>query len=416
MSLKAHWKILLFLFLATVLNYMDRQTLSVSSPLIQKEFSLSNQQLGLLFSAFFISYAVSVALIGEFIDRLSIRTAFICVVSWWSIATMLTAFSKNFWYLFGFRMLLGIGEAGLWPATARLVSLYMEAKDRTLANSFYMAGGSLGLVLIQPLMIWLSLAHGWRVGFFIIGGLSSFWLLAWVLWFKPPAKPLVDETRDVESAAATSWYPIVRSARFWGFMLASFCGNTTLYFLMNWLPTFLIQDRHFVYNLKLGGVILIPFLGLDAGYMVSGFTVLRLSRNRPVLQVRRWALGLAAVLTASALIYTPFTQSQVVAVIALFATTFGMAVWNSNYLTGVEEISSVKPAAVAGVIGSIGAVGGAISLWLIGLMSELPGGFKSVFIMIGLLILVGSLGILLTEKRSMVPAHAAALMQLEKKL
>jgi MFS family permease len=415
MSLRAHWKVLLFLFLATVLNYMDRQTLSVSSPLIQKEFSLSNQQLGLLFSAFFMSYAVSVALIGEFIDRLSIRTAFICVVSWWSVATMLTAFSRNFWYLFGFRMLLGIGEAGLWPATARLVSLYMEAKDRTLANSFYMAGGSFGLVLLQPLMIWLSLAHGWRVGFLIIGGLSSFWLLAWVLWFKPPAKPLVDEGRDPASTAG-SWYPIVRSARFWGFMLASFCGNTTLYFLMNWLPTFLIQDRHFTYNLKLGGVILIPFLGLDAGYMVSGFTVLRLSRSRAVLQVRRWAIGLGGLLTAAALISTPFTQSQVLAVAALFATTFGMAVWNSNYLSGVEEISSVKPAAVAGVIGSIGAVGGAISLWLIGLMSELPGGFKSVFIMIGLLILVGSLGILLTEKRSLVAVHTSTFIQLEKEL
>jgi MFS transporter, ACS family, hexuronate transporter len=286
----------------------------------------------------------------------------------------------------------------------------MEAKDRTLANSFYMAGGSLGLVLIQPLMIWLSLAHGWRVGFFIIGGLSSFWLLAWVLWFKPPATVVVDETRRPEAEA--SWFPIVRSARFWGFMLASFCGNTTLYFLMNWLPTFLVQDRHFAYNLKLGGVILIPFLGLDAGYMLSGFTVLRLSKSRPVLQVRRWALGLAALLTAAALIYTPFSKSQVVAVMALFATTFGMAVWNSNYLSGVEEISSVKPASVAGVIGSVGAVGGAVSLPLIGKLSELPGGFTSVFVMIGLLILVGSLGILLTEKKASGAPHATTVEQL----
>jgi nitrate/nitrite transporter NarK len=150
--------------------------------------------------------------------------------------------------------------------------------------------------------------------------------------------------------------------------------------------------------------------------MVSGFTVLRLSKNRSVLQVRRWAIGLAAVLTAAALMYTPFSESQVVAVGALFATTFGMAVWNSNYLSGVEEISSVKPAAVAGVIGSIGAVGGAISLWLIGLLSELPGGFKSVFVMIGVLILVGSLGILLTENRSVGAARTATLMQLEKQL
>ena len=108
MRVKNHWKILIFLFLVTVLNYMDRQTLSVSSPLIQKEFSLDNERLGLLFSGFYISYAISVALIGELIDRISIRHAFFWIVTWWSAVTMLTAFSKGFWYLFGFRMLLGI--------------------------------------------------------------------------------------------------------------------------------------------------------------------------------------------------------------------------------------------------------------------------------------------------------------------
>ncbi len=399
----AHGKILAFLFFATVLNYMDRQTLSAASPLIQKEFALSNEQLGLLFSAFYISYAVSVALIGEFIDRISIRTAFICVVTWWSVATMLTASSSTFWHLFGFRVLLGIGEAGLWPATARLVSLTMDANKKTLANSFYMAGGSFGLVIVQPLMIWLALDHGWRTGFFIIGGLSSFWLIAWVLWFRPPAsEAAAAQAASTDRIGSMNWGPIVASRRFWGFMLASFCGNTCFYFLINWLPTFLIQDRHFNFDLKLGGVILIPYLGLDAGYMVSGFGVLYLALRRPVLQVRRWAIGIAALVMAAGLISTPFAESDALLVALLFITTFGMAVWNSNYLSGVQEISASKPAAVAGVVGSVGALGGAISLWLIGLMSQLPGGFTSVFIMIGGLIVVGSLGILLTEKTAPV--------------
>jgi predicted MFS family arabinose efflux permease len=397
-NIKSHWKILAFLFFATVLNYMDRQTLSAASPLIQKEFSLTNEQLGLLFSGFYLSYAVSVALIGEVIDRMSIRTAFICVVTWWSVATMLTALSNDFWQLFGFRVLLGIGEAGLWPATARLVSRYMEPGQKTLANSFYMAGGSLGLVIVQPLMIWLALAQGWRVGYLVIGGMSSFWLLAWVLWFRPPAKTVAEQTARAGAESEPGWRPILASARFWGFMLASFCGNTCLYFLMNWLPTFLIQDRHFTFNLKLGGVILIPYLGLDAGYMMSGFSVLYLALRWPVLRVRHWAIALAAVAMAGALMTTPFAETDTALVALLFLTTFGMAVWNSNYLSGVQEISSSKPAAVAGVIGSVGALGGAISLWLIGLMSQLPGGFKSVFIMMGCLILAGSLGILLTEK------------------
>jgi len=201
----------------------------------------------------------------------------------------------------------------------------------------------------------------------------------------------------VKEALGGDWTSLLRRKRFWGFMLASFCGNTCLYFLMNWLPSFLVQDRHFTFNLRLGGVMLVPFIGLDTGYMFSGFAVLRLAKTYPVLVVRRWALGLAAVLVGCALAYTPFTRSETMLVGVLFGTTFGMAVWNSNYLSGVEELSNVKPAAVAGVIGSVGALGGAISLWLIGLVSQLSGNFKSVFIMIGLLIVVGSFGILLTE-------------------
>jgi ACS family D-galactonate transporter-like MFS transporter len=397
LRLKNHWKILIFLFMVTVLNYMDRQTLSVSSPIIQKEFGLNNEQLGLLFSAFYMSYAVSVALVGELIDRLSIRSAFVWIVTWWSVATMITAFSRSFWHLFGFRLLLGIGEAGLWPATAKLVSVTMRPQEKTLANSFYMAGGSLGLVIVQPLMIGLSLTFGWRMGFVVIGALSALWILAWLLWFTPAKEVELHRVAPVEVASGGTWISLLKTTRFWGFLLASFCGNTCLYFLINWLPSFLVQDRHFGFNLRLGGVLLIPFLGLDAGYLVSGFTVLSLSKKYPVLKVRRWILASAALLMVFALVCTPFASSDVLLVLVLFGTTFGMAVWNSNYLSGVEELSNVKPAAVAGVIGSVGALGGAITLWLIGFVSQLAGSFKPVFFLNAVLIVAGSIGILATE-------------------
>src|SRR5918993_3865008 len=104
MSQRQRWYVCAFVFFATVLNYMDRQTLGIVAPLVQKEFQLDNSQLGLLFSAFYVTYGVSVALIGEVIDRVSIRAAFAIVVAWWSLATGLTALSRTFWQLFGFRM------------------------------------------------------------------------------------------------------------------------------------------------------------------------------------------------------------------------------------------------------------------------------------------------------------------------
>src|SRR3954469_23194126 len=111
MTKHRRWIICAFIFFATVLNYMDRQTLGIVAPLVQGEFGIDNAQLGLLFSAFYWTYGVSVALIGELIDRVAMRWAFALAVLWWSMATGLTSFSTTFAQLFGFRMLLGMGEA-----------------------------------------------------------------------------------------------------------------------------------------------------------------------------------------------------------------------------------------------------------------------------------------------------------------
>jgi len=394
------WFIVLFIFFATVLNYMDRQTISILAPLIQKDFHLDNAQLGALFSAFYVSYGVTVALVGELIDRLSIRIAFAVAVAWWSLATSLTGLSRSFTQLFGFRLALGVGEAANWPLTARLVSMYMAPKERTLANSFYMGGGSLGLVIIGPLLVWLSLWQGWRAGFVIVGALSMLWLIAWLAWFKPRnIDSLERHDLAAKTRAAVSWRGIIRLPRFWGLLVSSFCGNTCLYFLMNWLPPFLVQDRGIRFGMKLGAVVIIPFLGLDLGYLISGFGVLALGRRgRKVLSARRFFLVLSATIMSISMAATPFVGANAMALALLFAGALGMAGWNSNYLCFVEELSPRKAAAVAGVIGSAGAFAGALSLWLIGLISKRAGSFTPVFLLIASLIWIATAGILLTRE------------------
>jgi ACS family hexuronate transporter-like MFS transporter len=398
MSQRNRWVICGFIFLATVLNYMDRQTLGIVAPLVQKEFALDNAQLGLLFSAFYFSYGVTVAMIGEVIDRVSIRLAFAFIVAWWSLATALTAFSRTFWQLFGFRLLLGAGEAGNWPLTARLVSMYIPPGERTLANSIYMGGGSLGLIIVQPLLVWISLDYGWRAGFVVLGALSAVWIAAWLIWFRP---------RNIEGLRRHdldpvheegAWRHVLSEPRFWGLLIASFFGNSCLYFLMNWLPTFLVQDRHFQFNLVLGGVIVVPYVGLDAGYVLSGFLVLALTRRgwHPNA-ARRLVLVAAATIMSASMILTPLVASDIALLMLLFGSTFGMAAWNSNYLCFVEELHPRKVSAVAGVIGSVGAFAGALSLWVIGVISKAAGSFTPAFTLMGVMILAATAGILFTR-------------------
>jgi sugar phosphate permease len=401
-SHRNRWIICLFVFLATVLNYMDRQTLGIVGPLIEKEFHLDNAQLGILFSAFYFTYGCSVAVIGELLDRISVRVGFALILTWWSLATALTGLSRTFTQLLGFRMALGAGEAGLWPGTARLMSMYLPPQERTLGNSIYMGGGSLGLVLVQPVVVWLSLRYGWRAGFVVIGSLSAIWIAAWLWWFRP--HNISGLKRYDELAAARgpiSWREIIKLPRFWGLLVASLFGNACLYFLMNWIPTFLVQDRHFAFNMTLGGALVLPYLGLDLGYLVSGFVVLHVARRGvAVTRVRRLVVIGSATLMAASMIMVPLVGSNSISLLLLFTGALGMAGFNSNYLCFVEELSPHKVAAVAGVVGSAGAFAGALSLWLIGLISQVAGSFTLVFAAVGAMIWIASLGLLLTPEPS----------------
>jgi cyanate permease len=167
---------------------------------------------------------------------------------------------------------------------------------------------------------------------------------------------------------------------------------------MNWLPPYLVQDRGIAFSMELGAVVIVPFLGLDLGYLVSGFAVLTLSRRGwTVPGARRFVLVLSAAIMSISLAATPFVATEFVTVALLFAGAFGMACWNSNYLCFVEEVSPRKAAAVAGVVGSAGAFAGAVSLWVIGVIAKSTGSFTSVFVMIAGLIWIASAGILLTR-------------------
>jgi ACS family hexuronate transporter-like MFS transporter len=281
--------------------------------------------------------------------------------------------------------------------------MYIPPRERTLANSIYMGGGSLGLVIVQPLLVGLSLWYGWRAGFVIIGALSVVWIAAWLWWFRPSrVAPLPRHDIGV-AATAGSWREIVRIRRFWGLIVASFFGNASLYFLMNWLPTYLVQDRGFKFNMTLGGVVIIPFVGLDLGYITSGIAVLRLSRAFGVASARRRVLLAAAAVMSVSMTCTPLVRSDVPALLLLFGGTFGMAAWNSNYLCFVEELSPRKVSAVAGAVGSAGAFAGALTLWLFGIISQAAGSFAPVFMIVAVMIWIATAGILLTPE----PAHEA---------
>lgn len=396
------WAVCVVLFLATVLNYMDRQTLSMAAPLIQRELSLDNSHIGMLFSAFFYTYGFMMVVTGWILDRVSVRLGYAVSVFVWSAAGALTGLITNFSELFGCRLLLGAGEAANWPAALRTVAKVMPPEKRSVANGFFNSGASLGAIITPPLMVYLSLRSSWRAAFVVIGMLGLAWVIVWlVLTRQVPALDRESgdaETQDLNSsedtASLSTWPEIISSQRFWGLILASSFGNPCYYFYSTWLATYFVQRRALHFGTTLGTVMVMPYLGLAFGSALGGFPVFWLNRRGwTISRARKATLIFISILELPAMAVPHIeTFSKVLSVIVIVC--IGIGAWIANYISALQDLSHRHVAAVSGTIGCCGAFAGALGMWAVGLISSTRFSFGPVFIALALMPVIASLGII----------------------
>src|SRR5215469_4119487 len=183
---RLRWVMVGLIFLATVINYLCRQAYSVSATTLQQVFSLSNEGYGLLTSGFFFAYAVSNGLSGPLIDRLGTKRGYLLCMFLWSSAVALIGAAQNVWMLAGFLMLLGLGEAGNWPAAVKVVGEWFPPRERSLASGIFNSGAGIG-ALVGPTAVGLLLVHlGWRPAFVIVGLIGYVWMIGFALAYRTP--------------------------------------------------------------------------------------------------------------------------------------------------------------------------------------------------------------------------------------
>ena len=156
-------------FLATVVNYLDRQTLSVVAPVITEQFHMSNVAYSRVMFAFMLAYTIMNGVSGPMVDRLGTKLGYALCMAWWSIAAMLHSLARGAFSLGVFRFLLGMGEAGNWPAGVKVAAEWFPPKERALASGIFNSGSSIGAVLAPPLVAWIILQSGWRSAFLVVG-------------------------------------------------------------------------------------------------------------------------------------------------------------------------------------------------------------------------------------------------------
>jgi ACS family hexuronate transporter-like MFS transporter len=392
------WFTIVLLFLATVLNYLDRQTLAVAAPVIREEMGLSLEQMGLLFSAFFWAYAIFQVFAGILVDRVNVKWAYPVAVVGWSVAGAAAGLAGTFAMLFVLRALLAAFESANWPAALRVVTRTIPPHQRTLANGIFQSGTSIGALIAPPIMIWLITAYNWRAGFIAIGALGLVWVALWLWFFRrersvghdpEEVPPAADEPVAVDRSPSTI-RQILRSPIFWSLAVASGFLNPVQYFYTSWLPTYYTESGEAL-GAALAAKLIIAYLLYDLGLYFSGALVIWLSRRLPVYRARLVSVAVGALCMLSIVSVLRLTDVNAVTAVISVAT-FGLGLFMPNYLAFASEVSLRRVSTVSGFLGAAGALTGAMFMWLVGWLAD-AGGFALPLVFVGILPVVSLIGI-----------------------
>ena len=404
-----------FLFMLTFINYTDRVALSVAAKPISTEFGLSPVEMGYLLSSFLWTYVLCLLPVGLLVDRFGGKAVNAGGIALWSVATICTGLSPNFWLMAGTRMVMGVGESTSWPASNRVIREWFPATERGVANAIFGAGGAAGPALGTVLLAAIVSTFGWRTGFFVAGGIGFIWLLLWlmvfdkperVLWLRPVERDKILAERDGERPATTEPQPasslgrLLRLRTVWGLFLTQGCEVYGGYMLLTWLPSYLQQAKG-LSLLNAGMVSAVPFGAAMVMAVALGKLSDRLLSRESVHAGRRRVMLAVLLLTTSVILAVPFLDDlwAIVAVLAIARST-GAAGSALNFALVTDLVRN--PADI-GKVTSITVLGGnsfgMMGPIVTGYVVQLSGSFNGTFVVTGVLALIGAMATLTMTRR-----------------
>ena len=408
------WWIVVLVFLAAVLNYIDRQTLSALAPTIQADLGMDDREYANVVNLFLVAYTIACLVSGKLVDRLGSRAGTALFVVWWSLANIVTAWSQGVRSMGASRFLLGLGEAGIWPAASKVVSEWFPARERALAIGFYTMGATMGATLAPYIVIpvatfdyagklpfisgFFGEGTGWRVAFVVTGLACVPWLIPWLaLYRRPRESKLITGgelalIEDGEAPAAAeekgwSWGQVLSFRPVWLLLLGRLMTDPVWYFYQFWFSKYLNTDR----GIDQGSLTITwtVYAAAGAGSLAGGWASgLLVKRGRSPIQARLWIMLGCACLMPLSLVIAKTSELSVTMTLTV-CTVFAALAWLINISAIVID---VVPKHSVGTVFSVVAAGstlGGIAMNLIvaamvaGPSSKPAGfldqGFKSLF-------------------------------------
>lgn len=363
------WLVCGLLLLATVLNYLDRQVLSLTAEHVIAEFRLDHRGFGHVVSSFRYSYAAVQLFGGWLVDAAGPRLVFPLAVALWSTAGFGTAWVRTIGGLCSCRFALGAGEAFNWPCALKTTEQLLNPRDRSLANGIFNSGTAVGAMIAPVIVTVLVRQSGWRSPFLFTGALGAVWVLLWVAATRGQRAQLRGQPGAMRQAP---WImaAIARRKEFWLLAASAVVINGISYFLADWIPLYLKTERGFGFAAG-NALSILVYAGLDSGNLLAGYFVRwAVSRNLPMESARIFVLGASCVLMSAAPI-AGFTAWRYLALACITLTAVGVAGFLVIYLTTVQDIDPLHVGTAAGMLGGVGNLAyGMLSPW-IGRLSDL---------------------------------------------
>lgn len=399
-ALRGRWTICAMLFVATTINYMDRQVLSILKPAlagsvlhlqpllpgwpsVETSIRLTDVQYGNILAAFQIAYALGVIFAGRLVDKVGCRAGYPIVTGLWSLAAMGHALVKS---VLGFsiaRFLLGLGESGNFPAAVKATAEWFPPRERALATGIFNSGAGVGAILAPLAVPWVALHFGWRASFLITGLFSAIWIVWWSIRYRTPqparSTPAAEQ-KPSQTAEMIAWWRLLRYRQTWGFMVGKFLTDPVWWFFLFWLPQY-FNSRFKVDLSHIGPPLVIVYVISMFGSIFGGW----LPRAYIYLGMGLKPARLTAMLTCACLVVPVLAAGSVQSIwLAIGLLSVAAAAhqgWSANIFT---TSSDMFPSRYVGTIVSFGqvagAVGGAIFQPVAGHILQLTHSFVPLFL------------------------------------
>jgi ACS family hexuronate transporter-like MFS transporter len=412
------WWIGGLLFASTVINYIDRQTLSLLAPYLKLEYRWTNTDYANIAIAFRVAYSIGQTAFGKLMDRIGTRRGLTLTVIWYSIVSMLTSLANGFYSFATFRFLLGAGESANWPAATKAVSEWFPKRERALATALFDSGSSIGGAVAPFIVLWIYFRWGWRPAFMIPGTLGFFWLILWRWLYYPPeihhrvsgaelGMIVADKNESIASQQGTArprWRDLLQLPQTWGTIIAKTFTDPVFFFITEWFPIYLVAKG---IELKSGLIaVWIPFIAADVGsFAAGGVSGLLIKRGWPLGAARK-ALIIFGGIGMTMLIPTIFTTNLYLIALLFAVATFCYASFTTmaNVLPS-DLYNSESVASVSGLSGTGAGIGTIIAFKLIGYFSDVrqasgTHSFDPIVILAGLVPFVGMILVLLLVRNT----------------